>query len=267
MPNLVSIIIPIYNESSNIDEMVERLKLNLSNRLFEVWFVDDGSVDDSVQKVKAHHQSDERIKCISFSRNFGHHNAIAAGIDYANGDMIALMDGDLQDRPESIPVLLSKLEEGFDIVCARRSEKRGGLLKQLTSGLFWKFIRLVSGLELIPDQSIMRVFNKSVLESLRKIKERNRFYSALFHWVGFRQTGVTVQYDERSSGSSKYSVRKLLKLALDATLGFGKAPLWLLIALGIVLILLGLTGLIPNMNLSNPAFLIGCVFFGLGIAS
>lgn len=250
--------------------MVERLKQNLTatqEDSFEVWFIDDGSADDTLAKVKSHNKTDNRFKCVSFSRNFGHHNAIAAGIDKANGDTIVLMDGDLQDRPESIPVLLNKLNEGYDIVCARRSVKRGSKLKQVTSGMFWKFIRVTSGLDLIPDQSIMRAFTKPVLNSLREITESNRFYSALFNWVGFKQIGVQVQYDDRFSGTTKYSLAKLLKLAADATFGFGKAPLWLLIFCGAFFTFVGLTGLFPALNIANPALLLGVVFFACGITA
>jgi len=269
LSDLISVIIPVYNESTNIDEMVERLKASLigSNSNYEVWFIDDGSNDGTFEKVKLQRQIDPSIKCVSFSRNFGHHNAIAAGIDYAQGNTIVLMDGDLQDRPESIPALLDKLSEGYDVVCARRSETRGSSMKKVNSSLFWKFIKLTSGLELIPDQSIMRVFNRPVLNSLKQIKESNRFYSALFNWVGFKQTGLVVQYDERGSGKTKYTFKKQLKLAMDAIFGFGKFPLWILMILGLVLIILGLFVKLPNTLLSNPLVLLGAISMLFGLAS
>lgn len=270
MSDLISVVIPVYNESTNIDEMVGRLgetfkRIPQSN--FEIWFIDDGSSDTTLRKIKAQHKIDERVKCVSFSRNFGHHCAIAAGIDHASGAQIILMDGDLQDRPESIPALLKKLNEGYDIVCAQRSEQRGTWFKQLTSRLFWGFIKMSSGLDLVADQSIMRVFNRPVLESLKKIKESNRFYSALFNWVGFRKTGLEVQYDDRSSGETKYSFRKRLKLAMDAIFGFGQFPLWLLLALGLALIVLGTFTELPVVALGNPAIVLGVFSIIFGVAA
>jgi len=246
--------------------MVARLKIGLDNLgQFEIWFVDDGSEDTTLDKIKNHNQQDSRFKCLSFSRNFGHHNAIAAGIDYANGDRVVLMDGDLQDRPESIPLLLEELDKGYDIVLAQRSASRGSKFKQWCSKMFWRFIRLCSGLDLLPNQSIMRAFNRPVLEALRKIKESNRFYSALFNWVGFKQTGIQVQYDERASGQTKYSFRKQLKLAADAIFGFGNAPLWILMVLGVLMLVAGLFGRLPSLVNFNPLLLLGLIFIALGV--
>lgn len=265
---MVSVIIPVYNESTSIDELVVRLKSSLeAHYQYEIWFVDDGSSDNSLSKIRESHLLDNRIKCISFSRNFGHHNAIAAGIDHVQGSIIVLMDGDLQDRPECIPNLLEVLESGFDIVCARRNIGRGTWFKRQCSRLFWRFIRFSSGLELTSDQSIMRAFNKPVLDSLRKIKESNRFYSALFSWVGFKQTAIEVQYDERKFGKTKYSFRKQIKLAMDAIFGFSQLPLWSLIIGGLTLLAIGFASNISPITSFNPLVFSGVIVLGLGITA
>lgn len=272
MRKSLSIIIPVFNEQENIPTLIERLnaliKKDLAELNVKVLLVDDGSSDESLSIIKSKSEDFEFISYLSFSRNFGHHNAIAAGIQSVNTDFVVLMDGDLQDRPESIPLLYDEMSKGFDLVLAQRASRRGGYIKRATSSLFWKSIRMLSGLHLVPEQSIMRIFNRKVLVALQSIKESNRFYSALFSWVGFSKSSVIVPYDERFAGTTKYSAKKLFSLALKAVFGFSRFPSILVTALGIAL-MLGAGGL-SLLNVSGwflPIFLTGLIILTLGIVS
>jgi len=271
-----SVIVPLFNEEENLEILTERIQTVFAkffpSEPFEVLYINDGSSDRTQALLERIHNSTPNFKYTEFSRNFGQHNAIAAGLDQAKGDLIIIMDGDLQDRPESIPLLYEALEPEVDLVCAIRDIKRGSFFRRTSSQFFWWLMRKASGLQLHEGQSIMRIFRRNVLESLREIKEPNRFYSALFQWVGFKQETVTVPYDERFAGETKYTLKSLVKLTSNALFGFSNLGMYWLIFLGALLLfvsmLLGFFKVMSISELPNQLFVliggIGLTLIALG---
>lgn len=221
-----SIVIPVYNEEENVLELRRRLGI-VMERLgtYEIIFVDDGSTDKSWQIIKDLHEKDLRVKGLSFSRNFGHHIAITAGLDNIQGKAIILMDGDLQDTPEEIPKLFNKLNEGYDLVYGIRKEKKDSLFKRLTSALFWWIINSLSGMDIPRNQTLLRIFDRKVLDALKSMRERARFIHGMMAWTGFRTALQEVEHAPRERGKSKYNVIKLFRLAFNAITSFSTLPL------------------------------------------
>lgn len=230
-----SVIIPIYNEEENIPELYRRLT-NVMEKLgaFEIIMVDDGSSDKSWQIIKDLHEKDSRVKGLSFSRNFGHHIAITAGLDYAKGETIILMDGDLQDPPEEIPKLLKKFNEGYELVYGIRKEKKDSILKRFASFVFWWFINGFSGISIPRNQTLLRIFDRKILEVLNSMRERSRFIHGMIAWTGFKTAMQEVEHAPRERGKSKYNVIKLFRLAFNAITSFSTLPLRLATYLGLL---------------------------------
>ena len=217
--------------------LAERLigVLETLDEQWEVIFVDDGSNDHSSLQLGLLAASDDRLKIVSLARNFGHQIAITAGLDRAGGDVVVVMDGDLQDPPELIPDLLAKWREGNDVVYAVRRRREGEpLLRQLRAKLFYRVFRLFSDVDAPTDVGDFRAFDRRVLDVLLTMRERNRYLRGMVSWVGFRQTGVEYTREERYAGTSKYSFRKLLELGTNGFLSFSDAPLLLALRLGLV---------------------------------
>lgn len=230
-----SVVIPVYNEEENIPELCRRLT-DVMEKLgtYEIIVVDDGSKDRSWEIIKDLHEKDSRIKGLSFSRNFGHHIAITAGIDYAKGDAIILMDGDLQDPPEEIPKLHKKFNEGYELVYGIRKEKKDSLLKRITSFIFWWLINNLSGIDIPRNQTLLRIFDRKILDVLKGMRERARFIHGMIAWTGFRTAVQEVEHAPRTHGVSKYNVIKLFRLAFNAITSFSTVPLRLATYLGIL---------------------------------
>ncbi len=230
-----SIIIPIYNEEENIAELYRRLT-NVMEKLgaFEIIMVDDGSSDKSWQIIKDLHEKDSRVKGLSFSRNFGHHIAITAGMDHAQGKAIILMDGDLQDQPEEIPKLLKKFNEGYELVYGIRKEKKDSILKRLTSFIFWRLINSFSGINIPRNQTLLRIFDRKILDALNSMRERSRFIHGMIAWTGFKTAVQEVEHAARERGKSKYNVIKLFRLAFNAITSFSTLPLRLATYIGLL---------------------------------
>ncbi len=238
-----AVIIPIYNEEENIPELYSRLcgvmealssKEGYHSDSFEILMVDDGSSDRSWQLIRELHQKDPRVKGISFSRNFGHHIAITAGIDYASGDAVILMDGDLQDPPEEIPRLYEKFREGYDLVYGIRRERKDTQFKKITSFLFWWILRRFSGVEMPRNQTMLRILSWRMASALRDMREYARFVHGMMAWTGFNVTTLEVEHFERTRGKSKYNIPRLFKLAFHAVTSFSTVPLRLAIYTGFV---------------------------------
>ena len=236
-----SVVIPICNEQENIPELCRRLtgvmeslcaSLNLPDDCYEIILVDDGSRDASWERIKTFHDSDRRVKGISFSRNFGHHIALTAGIDSARGNSVILMDGDLQDPPEEIPVLFGKFREGYDIVYGIRQRREDPLLKKMTSSVFWWILRRFSGVDIPQGQTMLRILSRRLIESMKGMRERARFIHGMMAWAGFRTATVTVRHDPRTKGKSKYNIPKMFRLAFHAVTSFSTVPLRLATYLG-----------------------------------
>ncbi len=230
-----SVVIPIYNEEENLFDLYQRLSSVLEKLgTYEIILVDDGSKDRSWPIIKELHEKDERVKGVSFSRNFGHHIAITAGLDHAMGKTIILMDGDLQDPPEEILKLWGKLNEGYDLVYGIRKVKRDSLMKRLNSFLFWWFLNKLSGIDIPRNQTLLRIFDKKILDVLKNMRERARFIHGMIAWTGFKTALQEVEHAPRERGVSKYNTIKLFRLAFNAITSFSTVPLRLATYLGLL---------------------------------
>lgn len=224
----LSIVIPVYNEEGNLPGLYIRLINVLENELkttHEIIFIDDGSKDNSWNIIKDLHKKNANVKGIKFSRNFGHHIAITAGMDYAKGDSVILMDADLQDQPEEIPKLYHKYKEGFDVVFGIRKERQHSFLKRTNSKVFiWLMNKIVNS-DVPINSNVFRIMNRKVVDTINQFRERERFITGLISFVGFKQIGVEVEHGERYSGKTKYTFTKLLKLAFNTLSSFSYKPL------------------------------------------
>jgi glycosyltransferase involved in cell wall biosynthesis len=235
---VLSVVIPCYNETENLDYLFERLTavLDRLNLTYEIVCVNDGSSDDTLKALVQHHQQNPQIKVVNLSRNFGKEIALSAGLDYTAGAAIVPIDADLQDPPELIEQLLEKWREGYDVVCAvRRSRKGESWLKRATAGAFY---RIMSGMTPIPipkDTGDFRLLDRRVVEALKLLPERRRFMKGLFAWVGFKQTAIEYDRDPRYQGITKWNYWKLWNFALEGLTSFSFLPLriWSYIGIGI----------------------------------
>ncbi len=233
MPEL-SIIIPVYNEEENIVPLFNEL-IKFVPENFELLFVDDGSTDHTYLEIESLSKIDTRIKCISFSRNFGHQNAFIAGLEHASGNVIITMDGDLQDPPSLIPELINKINAGFDIVFTKKDKEENlPALKRITSKLFYKLLHFLSDTNIEPESADFRAFNKKVQQSVLQFKERQLFLRGIFSWIGFNRTYLTFNRPGRLKGKTKYTYAKMLGLGLKGTTSFSFKPLRVSLLIGAI---------------------------------
>ncbi len=224
----LSLIVPVYNESSNLDLFYERVlkvlkPLNLS---YEILFIDDGSKDDSLEKLLEIRGRDSNVKVVQFSRNFGKEIAVSAGLDLAEGKAAIPIDADLQDPPELIPSLLEKWKEGYDVVYAKRTKRMGeSWLKRWTASLFYRLIAKMTNIDIPEDAGDYRLLSRAAVEQLKRLRERHRFMKGLFTWVGFKQTAVFFERDPRYSGKTKWNYWKLWNFAIEGITSFSYIPL------------------------------------------
>ena len=227
-PPRVSVAIPIYNEEEGIPELLRRTGAVLDalpGGPHEIVLVDDGSADRSLELLEAAASGDPRLVVVSLSRNFGHQAAICAGIDTARGDVVVVMDGDLQDSPEAIPEFLRVHAEGYDVVYARRVRRKEGMLLRFCYFLFYRLMASLSSIKVPLDAGDFSLMSRRVVDALKATPERLRFVRGLRSWVGFRQIGIEVERAERHAGEPKYGPIKLLKLAFDGIFAFSMVPL------------------------------------------
>ncbi len=229
---LTSIIIPVFNEDDNIHPVINKLKKELLFK-FEIIFIDDGSTDNTLQEISSLSTKDKDIKCISLSRNFGHQNALMAGMSYAKGDYIITMDGDLQHPPSLIPEMISKLDQGFDIVHTCRIKTQNiSFFKRVFAAIFYKLINFISDIKIEPNTSDFRAFNKKVLNAVLQFEERELFLRGIFTWIGFNSMVMNFEAPERINGLSKYTFGKMMLLALKGITSFSYKPLRLCLIMG-----------------------------------
>jgi dolichol-phosphate mannosyltransferase len=231
----LSVVVPMFNE----EEMVPAFHAEVTRVLkgagvsFEVIYVDDGSRDGTLDKLRALQAADPAVRVLSFSRNFGHQAAMSAGLDAAAGRAVAIMDGDLQDPPALLPAMMEKWREGFDVVYAvRRSRDGETLFKRFTAHVFYRFLRAAAGIDLPVDTGDFRLVDRKVVDALRALPERNRFLRGLVSWIGFRQTGVPFDRPARAAGETKFSLWKMVRFAVDGITSFSVLPLRLVTATG-----------------------------------
>jgi dolichol-phosphate mannosyltransferase len=239
----LSLVLPIYNEEPVIPELHRRLTefLGQVGVTWEVVFVNDGSRDRSPEMLKELCQQEPRYKLVSFARNFGHQFAITAGVDYARGEAVCIMDADLQDPPEVVAEMLAKWREGFDVIYGVREKREGeSIFKRLTAAIFYRLLRAMVGVSIPVDTGDFRLMSRRVVLTLRALRETNRFVRGMVAWVGFKQTAVKYVRKERFAGETHYPLKKMIRFALDGIISFSSVPLRLATWLGVLAGLLGL---------------------------
>ncbi|MBN1287257.1 MAG: glycosyltransferase family 2 protein [Anaerolineae bacterium] len=233
-----SIVVPVYNEEPIIDELYRRMAAVMDGmgESWELVLVNDGSQDRSLELMMALHARDPRVHVVSFARNFGHQTAVTAGLDYAQGQAVVIIDADLQDPPELIPQMVEKWREGYQVVYAVRTERRGeSRFKLFTARLFYRLIYRITDVDMPLDTGDFRLMDRVVVDSLNRMREHNRFIRGMTSWVGFTQTGVGYVREERYAGVTKYPLRKMIRFAMDAITGFSYFPLQIAIYFSLVL--------------------------------
>jgi dolichol-phosphate mannosyltransferase len=223
---LLSVVAPMYEEEEIVRPFVERVHAALAGEDFELIVVDDGSSDGTGAALAAVAASDERVKVITLSRNFGHQAALTAGLEHARGDAVVMLDGDLQDPPEVIPRLVERWRAGAEVVYAVRQARPGEtLFKTTTAAWFYKLFRRLADIDLAEQSGDFRLMDRRALEVLLSMPERNRFLRGMSVWVGFTQTAVPFEREARGAGKTKYTVRKMLRFSFDAITSFSYMPL------------------------------------------
>ncbi len=227
----LSVVAPMYNEEAVIALYLEKT-LSILERHFvdyELILIDDGSTDETVSRCIPFIKTNQSIRLLSFSRNYGHEIASTAGIDYALGDYVVLMDTDLQHPPELIPEMVKKAAEGFDVVCASRTNREHeSWFKKNMARLFYKLSRVMTGFNIQSDRGNFRLINRQVVDSLKKMKESNRHLIMMFAYVGYKTASIRFDCPPRLAGESKYNLRKSISLSLDSIIGFSSRPLRLM---------------------------------------
>ncbi|TCC99084.1 glycosyltransferase [Pedobacter frigidisoli] len=238
MKKLVSIVIPAYNEDDNIFVIAESIKSVFSaiNYDYEIILVDDGSADHTLEKIKDYALTAENIFFLEFSKNFGHQLAVKAGMDHAFGDCVISMDCDMQHPPELIPEMLQKWEEGFEVVyTVREEDKNLSKGKRSSSSLFYKLLNWLSDIDLEPGAADFRLLDQKVVNVFRNFHENEPFLRGLVKWLGFKQYAIRYNPAARFSGKSKYTIKKMFRLALHGVTSFSIKPLYSAVYLGFIL--------------------------------
>ena len=224
----LSIVIPIYNEEENIDSLINRLRTVVAQMQIscEYIFVNDGSKDHSFQLIKNLALADPAIKYIDFSRNFGHQIAVSAGLDLAAGDRVAIIDADLQDPPELIIEMFAKMDQGYEVVYAKRNNRNGeSWLKKFTAKVFYRILKSITSVKIPVDTGDFRIIDRKVVNVLKQMPEHNKFLRGQISWIGFKQTYVEYDRKVRQAGSTGYTYKKMIRLALDGITSFSNFPL------------------------------------------
>lgn len=228
---LISIVVPCYNENEVFAETYKRLtdtfaQLDKQKYEYEIIFVNDGSKDNTLELIKEVVKTDSRVKGISFSRNFGHQIAITAGLDSCKGDAAVVIDADLQDPPTIILEMVKKWEQGFDVIFGKRKERAGeSAFKLITAKWFYRFINKLSDVDIPLDTGDFRLMDRVALNQFLSMRESYRFVRGMVAWIGFNQTFVEYDRESRFAGTTKYPLKKMLRLASDAILSFSNTPL------------------------------------------
>src|ERR1051325_2245364 len=236
MPPLLSVVLPVYNERETLETLFARLLPVLertADGAFEVVCVDDGSTDGSSEMLDALHARDARVKVVHLSRNFGHQAALQAGLEEARGDAVILMDADLQDRPDVVRTFVERWREGYEVGYGLRAQRKESLLLRTAYAVFYRTLHAVAQIDVALDAGDFCLLDRRVVDALVALPEQHRFLRGLRSWVGFRQLGIECERDARHAGTSKYTFRKLVRLALSGYVGFSSGPLRLAALLGV----------------------------------
>lgn len=239
----VSVVVPMYFEEKVVEECYKRLSTILSCQKFdyEIIFVNDGSKDATEEMLLQIAKIDTKVKVINFSRNFGHQAAVTAGIFNSTGDSVVIIDADLQDPPSLIPEMVYLWEKGYHIVYAKRKKRIGETkFKLLTAKYFYKFLNYMSDIDIPKDTGDFRLIDRQVVEAFKNMPERNRFIRGMMSWIGFNQTYIEYEREERFAGETKYPIKKMIKFASDGIISFSTKPLRLINKLGFITVIISL---------------------------
>lgn len=250
---LISIVVPCYNEQEVFAESYRRLNetmqgLDKSRYDYELIFVNDGSKDNTLSMIQAAVATDSKVKGINFARNFGHQIAITAGLDNCKGDAAVVIDADLQDPPAIIHEMIAKWEEGFDVIYGKRKERAGeSAFKLITAKYFYRFINRMSDVDIPLDTGDFRLMDRKALDQFLQMRETYRFVRGMVAWIGFKQTFVEYDRDSRFAGTTKYPLKKMIRLASDAILSFSNTPLKVATIVGFITSVLAFFGILYSL--------------------
>ena len=277
MKRTISYIFPIYNESGNIGVLYKTISdLLRGNKKYEyeLIFINDGSRDNSLELLKGLQAKDKRITVIDFSRNFGHQIAVTAGLDYARGDAVIIMDADMQDPPKVSFELVKKWEEGFEVVYAQRRTRKDTWFKKFTADMFYRVLQKLADIDIPRNTGDFRLVDRKVVDAIKRFKEHNRFLRGMVSYVGFKQVAVQFDRDERHAGETGYPLKKMLKFAADGIFSFSTYPLKLIRNLGFFIAGLAFLGILyaivmkivfPDVTIAGWTFIVVSVLFIGGI--
>lgn len=237
MKKRLDIILPAHNESGNITLMYDELLQSVDSEgyAFRLIFVDDGSTDSTLQEITALSEKDDKVKYISLSRNFGHQNAIKAGLDFSDAEVVIMMDCDLQHPTDLITQMLSKFEEGYDVVRTYRKDSKSiGYIKRKTSNFFYCLISRLSEVKIEKGSADFRLISGKALQELRGLNEFDLFYRGLIKWIGFKQIGIYYEANDRMNGRTKYSFVKMVRFGLKGFTSFSTKPLYFSAYIGLI---------------------------------
>jgi dolichol-phosphate mannosyltransferase len=233
----ITAVIPLLNEEKIVSELVNRVDSNLRkiSQEYSIILVDDGSTDSTWKIIESESLKNDRLSAIKFSRNFGHHQALTAGINNSKSDWVVVMDGDLQDRPEVIPELYKEAQQGFDVVFVNRIQRTESIFYMLAQKTFYKILNILSGLNFNDKQANFSIISKNVVEAHKQFNEHARFYGSTIKWLGFSTSSIDAPHGERFGGKPSYTIKRRFKLALDIIISFSERPLKFAITLGLAL--------------------------------
>jgi glycosyltransferase involved in cell wall biosynthesis len=277
MKQNISYVLPIYNEESNIDLFYKELCNVLKPAKdydYELIFINDGSKDNSFVKLAKLAKKDKHVVLLNFSRNFGHQAAITAGLDYADGDAVIIMDTDLQDPPSVSLELIKKWQEGYDVVYAQRKSRKDSFFKKLSANIFYRILSSTASVDIPRNTGDFRLMDHRVVLELRKFREHNRFMRGLVSYLGFKQVALPFDRQARHAGKTGWPLRKMIKFAADGILNFSTTPIKLINHLGLGAALLSFLALIvvgiikivdPSKLVPGWAFIVMSIFFMGGV--
>ena len=261
---LISVIIPSFNEGENVGAIYKEITEFMNGYNYEIIYINDGSKDDSWEKITRLSEKDKRIKGVNFSRNFGHQAAIEAGLKKAKGDAVIMMDGDGQHPPDVIPKLIKKWEDGFEIVNTKRLEtEKVSVLKKITSKMFYSLINVLSSTKIEEGSADFRLLDRIVVNEINKLTEKDKFYRGLVNWIGFKRTAVEYKARKRLNGESSYSFKKMIEFARIGITSFSMLPMKIIMIIGFLLFFLG--GILTGFMLFYRWFINPSMFSGTAI--
>ena len=277
----ISVVVPMYYEEEIVDECYHELKevlTNIKNYDYEIVFVNDGSKDKTLELLEKIAKKNNKVKVVSLSTNFGHQAAVSAGLTVVSGDAIVIIDADLQDPPSLIPDMLKLWEEGYEVIYGKRKKRDGeSFLKLFTAKMFYKILNRLSSVNIPSDTGDFRLIDKKVVNVMNSLPEHNKFLRGLYSFTGFKQKEFLYERKERYAGKSKYTIKKMVKLASDGIIGFSYKPLYFILIMGIISLIISLIALICLIifikNYLIPllillfSFSTGIILFSLGIIS